>query len=305
MIPRAYRILFIFSLILPSLSFGADTTFLRLSPKVVENRLEQLNVVVDQRPAALKKAFQEAGCPAAQIAEQTVPGNPLTTVMCTIRGSEPGAIVVAAALDYRSSGEELAVDTATLELLPLLVQSLGKGNHRQTMVFVGFTGAKKQEGSKYFLAQMSNEERKNIRGMIFLDHLGRSPMRYLHPSQWNEPGVSRLQGRDRGDLGNLDDNASHDPTPLNKWLDDASMAMKLNYPRELKEFYFTHAISFEHKGIDALTLTSPAYVLLEHQRAQLGVLKMPATTLTLPTYYESYSLICLYMMKLDANLQGK
>jgi hypothetical protein len=305
MIPRACSILFILSLVLPSLSFAGDTTFLRLSPKVVENRLEQLNVVAEQRPAALKKAFQEAGCPAAQIAEQTVPGNPLTTVMCRIPGSESGTIVVGAALDYRSSGEELAVDTATLELLPLLVQSLGKGNHRLSMMFVGFAGEKKQEGSKYFLSQLSNEQRKNIRGMIFLDHLGRSFLRYMHPSQWNEPGVSHLQGRDRGDLGNLDDNASHDPTPLNKWLDDASKAMKLNYPRELKEFYVTHAISFEHKGIDALTLTSPAYVLLEHQRAQLGVLKMPATTLMVPTYYESYSLICLYLMKLDANLKGK
>ena len=305
MIRRAFRALFILPLILPVLSFAADSSFLRLNPKVVESRLQQLNVVAEQRPAALKKAFQEAGCPASQITEQTVPGSPLSNVICTIPGAEVGTIVVGAALDYRSKGDELGVDTATLELLPLLVQSLGAGNHRLKMVFVGFTGAKKQEGSKYFLSQLSNEERKNIRGMIFLDHLGRSYLRYLHPSQWNEPGVSRLQGRDRGDLGNLDDNASHDPTPLNKWLDAASMAMKLNYPRELKEFYFTHALSFEHKGIDALTLTSPAYTFLEAARARTDPVKMPRTEVSVPTYYESYSLICMYLMKLDANLKGK
>lgn len=297
MILRAFRALFIFILIFSISSFAADTSFLRLSPKVVESRLEQLNVIAEQRPAALKKAFQVAGCPASQITEQTVPGNPLNTVMCTIPGIEPGTIVVSAALDYRSNGDELGVDTATLEMLPLLVQSLATGNHRLKMVFVGFTGSKKQEGSKYFLSQLSNEDRKNIRGMIFLDHLGRSQMRYLHPSQWNEPAVSHM--------GSFDKNTAHDPTPLNKWLDAAATAMNLNYPLELKEFYFTHALSFEHKGIDALTLTSPAYVIIQRERAQLGELRMPATAIAVPTYYETYSLICVYVIKLDAQLKGK
>ena len=297
MILRAFRTLFILFLIFSGSSFAADTSFLRLTPKLVQSRLEQLNVVAEQRPSALKKAFHEAGCPESQIAEQPVPGNSLNTVMCTIPGTEPGTIVVGAALDYRSTGDELGVDTGTLELLPLLVQSLGGGKRRFKMVFVGFTGAKKQEGSKYFLSQLSNDERKNIRGMIFLDHLGRSYLRYLHPSQWNEPAVSHM--------GAFDKNTAHDPTPLNKWLDAAAMAMKLNYPLELKEFYFTHALSFEHKGIDALTLTSPGYVEIQRERAQLGDLRMPATALALPTYYESYSLICLYLVNLDANLKGK
>jgi hypothetical protein len=196
MIHRAFRALFIllFFFLISISSPAADTSFLRLHPKVVESRLEVLNVVAEQRPAALKKAFQEAGCPAAQITEQAVPGNAQTTVICTIPGVEPGTVVVSAALDYRSSGDELGVDTGTLEMLPLLVQSLGRGNHRLTMMFVGFTGAKKQEGSKYFLSQLSNDQRRNVRGMIFLDHLGRSPMRYLHPSQWNEPGFLICRG---------------------------------------------------------------------------------------------------------------
>ena len=297
MILRALRALFILFIIFSISSFAADTSFLRLTPKVVQSRLEQLNVVAEQRPAALKKSFQEAGCPASQVTEQTVPGNPLTSVMCTIPGIEPGTVVIAAALDYRSSGDELAADTATLEMLPLLVQSLIGGNHRLKMVFVGLTGAKKQEGSKYFLSQLTSDERKNIRGMIFLDHLGRSQMRYMHPSQWNEPGVSHM--------GSFDKNIAHDPTPLNKWLDAAALAMNLNYPQELKEFYFTHALSFEHKGIDALTLTSPAYVQIQRERAQLGELRMPATALTVPTYYEAYSLICVYLMNLDAKLKAK
>ena len=72
MILRAFRALFILFFILSITSFASDTSFLRLTPTVVQSRLEQLNVVAEQRPAALKKAFQEAGCPASQITEQTV-----------------------------------------------------------------------------------------------------------------------------------------------------------------------------------------------------------------------------------------
>jgi hypothetical protein len=216
-------------------------------------------------------------------------------------------IIISAAIDYRSTGDELAVDNATLEMLPLLVQSLSGTQHRLSMVFIAFTGEKEQDGSKFYLSQLSEEQRKSIRGMIFLDHLGRSPLRYLHPSQWNNPGIHGLFANDPfgpsgGSVGSPGRNAAHDPTALNKWLDVSARAMKLDYPAELSEFYFTHALSFEHKRIIALTLTSPAYMVLQRPREQV---KMPSTAVDMATYYESYNLVCIFLLNLDAQLKSK
>lgn len=299
------RPLFLLLVLLPS-SSALDNTFLRLSPQIVEKRSLSLNVAPEERAAALRKAFQEAGCPVAQITEQKVPGSPIDSVICTVPGTEPGTLVVSAPIDYRSKGDELGVESATLELLPLLVQSLGGSKRRLTIAYVAFTGGKKQEGSKYYLSQLSDEQKKNIRGMVFLDHLGRSPLRYLHPSQWNNPGVDQLFSNDpfgaTASVGSPGRNSAHDPTALNKWLDVSARAMKLDYPFEMTEFYFTHALTFEHQRIKALTLTSPAYMTIIRPR---GEVKMPATALDMPTYYEAYSLLCVYLVNLDAQLQAK
>jgi hypothetical protein len=265
-----------------------------LSAKVVESRVVQATFVPEQRAAALKKAFQDAGCPVAQITEQTVPGNSINTVICTLPGSEPGSIVVSAGIDYRSTGDELSVQNATLEMLPLLVQSLNNNKRRYSLVLIAFTGEKKQEGSKYYLSQLTGEQRKGIRGMVFLDRIGRSPLRYLFPSQTTEPRVSHL--------GAYDSTSGHDSTELNKWLDVASQSVAMGYPLELSEFYFTHALSFEHKDILSLTLSSPAYSVIQRQR---GPVRMPATTVDMPTYYATYNLLCVYLLRLDSSLKGK
>jgi hypothetical protein len=290
------RALCIFSaLLFPFTSFAADSSFLRLNPTVVNARVQQPAVPEEQRSAALRTAFQDAGCAPERITEQTVPGNAIPSVICRLPGAEPGSIIVGASIDFHSKGEELTVENATLQMLPLLVQSLGKTSRRYSLILIGFTGAKKQAGSNYYLSQLSDQERKGIRGMIFLDHLGRSPVRYLFPSQWNEPAVSNM--------GGFDKNTAHDPTQLNKCLDEAATSVNMYYPEELKEFYFTHALSFEHKRVDALTLTSPAYTILVRPRNDH--IRMQSTALDITRFYETYNLLCIYLMRLDSSLKPK
>jgi hypothetical protein len=257
----------------------------------VNSRIHQLSVPISERNAALRKAFQDAGCTPEQITEQKVPGSTLSTVMCTIPGSEAGSFIISAGVDYDAVGDPLLVDDATLELLPLLVQSFHASKPRHSMVFVGFSGAPKQAGSIQYLSELSKEDRKNIRGMVYLDKLGRSPLRYLFPSRSHVPGA-------RVGYGRL---PLHDPTPLNKWLDVAARTVNMDYPLELEEFYFTHALSFEHKGIDALTLSSPAYTILA--RPKNADAKMLSTTVDFAAYYETYNLLCVYLMKLDGGLK--
>ena len=282
----------LFSVLLFAIStFASDISFLRLRPEVVNGRLHQLTVPVAERGAALKKAFQEAGCAPDQIVEQKVPESALETVQCTIVGSEPGSIVFSAPLDYDSAGDELVVDDATLEMLPLLVQSFKISKPRHSLVFVGFAGRAKQAGANTYLSQLSKDQRKQTRGMIYLERIGRSPLRYMFPTQNHTPGV-RI-GYSKLPL--------HDPTPLNKWLDASAKSVGMEYPEELEDFYFTQTLSFEHKGIDALTLSSPAYTMLAHQARPDA--KMLSTTVDFTAYYETYNLLCVYVMKLDGGLK--
>ena len=279
-------------LILSSLScFAGDIAFLRLKPEVINGRMHELTVPVAERPAALKKAFQEAGCAPDQIVEQPVADSTLPSVQCTIAGSEAGSIVFSAPLDYQSAGDELVVDDATLEMLPLLVQSFRGSKPRHSLVFIGFSGTLKQAGANAYLSQLSKDQRKQTRGMIYLERIGRSPLRYMFPTQNHVTGV-------RIGYSVL---PTHDPTPLNKWLDVSSKSVGMEYPEQLEDFYFTQTLSFEHKGIDALTLSSPAYTMLAHQARPDA--KMLSTTVDFTAYYETYYQLCVYVMKLDSGLK--
>jgi hypothetical protein len=239
----------------------------------------------------LRKAFENAGCKPNEITEQKLPDSTLSNVICTIPGTEPGSIIVSAAVDYNSNGDELLVNDATLHMLPLLIQSFHVTKPDHSLVFIGFSGTKKQAGSNYYLSQLSKEERKQILGMVFLDHLGRSPVRYLYPSQWNSTQVANI---------GWDKHVAHDSTALNKQLDVAAKSVNMEYPPELEEFFFTHALSFEHKGLISLTLSSPAYTILV--RPNNADARMLSTTVNFSTYYETYNLLCVYLLKLDNSL---
>jgi hypothetical protein len=74
----------------------------------------------------------------------------------------------------------------------------------------------------------------------------------------------------------------------------------MDYPPELQEFFFTHALSFEHKGLISLTLSSPAYTILSRPHA--SDVRMLSTSVNFKDYYETYNLLCVYVLKLDNSL---
>ena len=116
----------------------------------------------------LRNQFIKAGCTADQIKEQPVPGQDQPNLICTLPGTEPGSIVIGARSDYQSKGDELKVDWATLETLPLLAESLVLTPHRYSLVYrIG--GHKDFAGSAAYLKSLSDDERRAIRAMIDLD----------------------------------------------------------------------------------------------------------------------------------------
>ena len=94
-------------------------------------------------------------------------------MICTLPGTEFGTILVAARLDYDGRGDEANVGWGGVAMLPLLAESINSTNHRHTMVFAAFSGEHK-EGAGYFWKSLSDAERREYRGVVDLDHIGRT-----------------------------------------------------------------------------------------------------------------------------------
>jgi hypothetical protein len=288
--PRVHRLL-LFALLCGTV-FATDNRVIRLDPGIISTRLKAAPREPDQRLAMIRSNFQAAGCKPEQMTEQTVPGQTLPNILCTLPGKENGTIVIAARLDYKSKGNELVVDSATLNLLPLLAQSFYSVGHRYTFVFVAFTGRDHNVGSTYYLSQLSENQKRSIRGMVFLDHLGRTPVHYLFPSQPVDIAS--------GTVVYAKSLVQRENT-LRKQLSQVARSVNLGDPDELSEFYFTDALMFERAGVMALTLASPAYTTIVRDFGQIEV-KMARPELDPRVYYDTYSLLCYYVQSLDSTL---
>jgi hypothetical protein len=272
--------------------FATDNRFSPLDPAIISTRIKTAPREPDQRLAMIRSNFQSAGCKPEQMTEQAVPGQTLPNIFCTLPGKDPGTIVIAARLDYKSKGNELVVDSATLNLLPLLAQSFYSAGHRYTFIFVAFTGRDHNVGSSYFLSQLNENQKRALRGMVFLDHLGRTPVHYLFPSQSADVAS--------GTIIYAKSLVQRENT-LRLQLSQVARSANLGDPEELSEFYFTDALNFERAGVMALTLASPAYRIIVRDFGQVEV-KMARTELDTNRYYETYNLLCLYLQSLDGTL---
>jgi hypothetical protein len=298
---------FVFALLLCGVSFAGDGKFVRVSPDVIKTQLKNMPSDPAERVRMVRSNFMTAGCGADQITEQAVPNEALPNILCTLPGKEEGTIVVAARLDYKSKGDELAVDNATLNLLPLLAQTLRPIQQRYTLVFIALSGHDRFKGSTYYLSQLTGAQKKSIRGMIFLDHLGRTSMRYLFPSQANDTDLANIalsqRGLDAGAsmaVGNelVAKRSTHSDSALRKQLSQAAKAGKMEEPGVYSDFYFTDALNFEYQHIMALTLTSPAYIIVSRDSGMREV-QMIRTAVDPRAYYVTYNLLCTYLLSLD------
>jgi len=278
--------------LLCGIALASDNRFSPLDPAIVSTRLKTAPRESEGRLAMIRSNFQSAGCKPEQMTEQAVPGQALPNILCTLPGKGPGTIVIAARLDYKSKGDELVVDSATLNLLPLLAQSFNSVGHNYTLVFVAFTGHNHNVGSTYFLSQLNENQKRSIRGMVFLDHLGRTPVHYLFPSQSADVAS--------GTIIYAKSLVQRENT-LRQQLSQVARSVNLGDSDELSEFYFTDALNFERAGVMALTLASPAYSIIVRDFGQVEV-KMARTELDSRVYYDTYSLLCYYLQSLDSTL---
>ena len=84
---------------------------------------------------------------------------------------------------YKGRGDEARVNWATLEIVPLLLESVAGFASRHTLVFVAFSGEKgKYSGATFYLDQLSKDQQRKIDAVIELDHLGRTAPSYAPQS---------------------------------------------------------------------------------------------------------------------------
>lgn len=268
--------------------------YMRIDPAVLETRVQVAPPTPQERLRTLRAQFRSAGC-GDQLQEQPVPGAELPNLICTLPGSEAGIIVVAARLDYKSHGDEERVDWATVELLPLLAESLNSALHRQTLVFAAFTGHEQHHfaGSSLYLKQLTEAQRNSLRGLIFLYHLGRVPPAYAYP----RPDQSRLAEVGRRN-GFKED--AYDPNALVLNTGPAARALKLAEPSEISPNAASDTGNFANLGVLAINFHSLAYAAVPGIGGTIT--HISRTRLDPAVYNDTYNLLCVYVLLVDKAL---
>jgi VWFA-related protein len=238
--------------------------------------------------------FEKAGCAKGNVELQTVPGQPLPNVICTLPGTEYGTILIAARLDYDGRGEEGAVGWGGVVMLPLMAESLTSTSHRHTLVFAAFSGSK-MEGAAWYWKNLSDAQRVEFRGMVDLDHLGRTAAGY---------------------------SAAASGAAMARLLPTASHVLQLSpEPQPIADVPETDALYFQRVHVPAITIFSPGYVSKspEGPPTSVGanplvpedVRKVAATSsssfalktgLDPEVYNQTYNLLCVYALFLDRGL---
>ncbi|HWS97659.1 MAG TPA: VWA domain-containing protein, partial [Candidatus Methylomirabilis sp.] len=279
-------------LLLSCASLADNVTFLRIDKSLVEQRVQQQPQSPEQRVTTLRAMFEKAGCAKPNIQVQTVPDQSLPNVICTLPGTEYGTILIAARLDYDGRGDEGPVGWGGVAMLPLLTESLNSTTHRHTLVFAALSGPN-HAGAAWFWKNLSDAERREYRGVVDLDHLGRTAAAYSPASNGDTmarilPAAARALP-DKPDVRSIPDIPEGD------------------------------AAFFAHAHIPAITIYSPGYessgqpgsapkvqtVLpgTGHEAPPTASRSFSLKTALDPAAYnQTYNLLCVYVLFLDRGL---
>src|SRR5664279_4556255 len=156
-----------------------SVTFLRLSPRIVEQRL-QTPAPSDDWSDVLRRQYAKAGMQPDQLYEQAVPGSSQKMLICTLKGRGDSVIIVSASLERPENNEaKRNVAWASLAMLPLLAESLNSVSTNSSIVLIAFPPDKHHQSvSTSYAKKLSETERKNIKAAIEISGVGRGRTSY-------------------------------------------------------------------------------------------------------------------------------
>jgi VWFA-related protein len=282
-----------FVVILAVTCLADNLVYVRIEQPVIEKRLQTVPATDKERIDAIRAQFRASGCTADQIQEQTVPNEDLPNIICTLPGPEPGAIVIGTRLDSKARGEEALVDWGGVVMLPLLAESLNSAPHRQTLVLAAFAGHDKGfAGANWYLKQLTTDQRAQIRAMIDIDKVGRTPAAYAFPG----PDTSRLATVGKSPVLK---EIAHEPTTLSKVLPIAARSLKVpEDPKQINDIPATEARAFEEANIPAIVIHSASYTAI-NPPGKVEQVRLTRTELDPKVYADTYNLMCVYVLYLD------
>jgi len=266
--------------------------YLGLPIEFIEQRINLAPQKQAERLAALRTMFQADGCRPQQIAEQTVPGQHFPNLVCNLPGKEARTIVIGARSGYKDRSSAGIVQWSALAMLSFLVSQESSVAHNVTYVFIAFTGNAEQ-GSSWYVKQLSEPQRHAIRAMIDLDSIGRTLPACV---------VSRKDG----DLCDLLLVAAQTlqmpydvriPGPIGGHRNGTN---GVRHPIKVADSASANAIPFTRAQIPAITITSLSHEMLPN----LDPLTYQPTTVErtifdVNVYRDTYRLLCVYLGYLD------
>jgi len=251
-------------------------TYLRLGQQLVEQR-SQLPAPSEEWSDALRTLYAKAGVPSYQIVEQTVPGSSQKLVICTIAGRGDSVIVVSAGLARPKDEDAAAVAWASLAMLPLLAESLNAVSTDSTILFIAFPADNRHHtGATEYVRHLDQEQRKKIKAAVEISTIGRGRTTFE---------VKRAERF------------------LADWLATAALALRLpklwpSYEGDTVDF--VDARAFRSADVPAITVSSqPTRVALS-----FSAVYTPDNKLVMTEYYNTYQLLCVFLLDLDRVARG-
>jgi hypothetical protein len=164
--------LFLFLLRICPITNAQTAEIAPVDQELIESRLRQCENSNNERYRHLREMFEKAGC--SQLSDQIIKGFKLPNVICTLPGSTESLIIVGGHYDHALEYGRGAVDNwSGAALLPSLLQSLKNVPRKHTYLFVGFAGEENGlVGSRFFVKQLTGEQKGEIHAMVNLDCLG-------------------------------------------------------------------------------------------------------------------------------------
>jgi len=263
------KLLFLFTLLATPAS-GQRIFVEPVSHDIVAERLRLAVSSNSKRKEILMQEFAAAGC--TQVFEQPVKGARQGNVICTVRGTGDGTILIGAHFDTANS---LGVvdNWSGAALLPSLYQGLAGRKRNHTFVFVGFTDEEVGlRGSESYVKQMNEAQRLQMQAMVNIDCVGMTSTKV-----W-------VRRADKGLLNAL-----------------SQVASSLNLPLagvNVGEVGDTDSLAFASKRIpviDIHSVTQENFQMIHQGRDTLD-------TIRIDDYYATYKLLCLYLGFLDITL---
>ena len=253
-----------------------SVTYLRLSTQIVEQRSLPPAPSEDWSDALLN-LYAKAGIPRDQIVQRAVPGSSQEMIICTVAGRGDSFLVVSASLARPKDDDVASIAWASLAMLPVLAESLNGVSTESTILFIAFPGeSRRHPSSAWYAQQLSDAQRKKIKAAVEISGIGRGRTTY---------------------------DVRHGDRSLPDWLATAALALRLpnvwpSYDGGAVDF--TDAKAFRSADVPGITVSSlPQYVLHSFSAAYT-----PVNKLILYQYYNTYQLLCVFLLDLDRVARG-